>query len=465
MPPKRKAARGGGRPKRPTELSPMGRGSEEQVQKRQRVDGNGAAAAREDTEGVLSKIPDGALLGKGDEDDNGEDDRIGAMRYKNVGGSQVLSNSVAEQMHEEQQDMGVVKEGGQDDQKDDEDDSAEALPSTSTRGRGRGRRGRGTGLPRTRTSPRKVIQQSQDQSIPTGSNVRGRKPARGRGIVASNPLPTDVPAAQEVSAESTGGGEAQTEHDGEKEGEGEGEAEVPQHPQLSQPSSPLQQFQGNQQQQHSNQVAGADHTLHPSTGTFPSHSHPYYPSYPVQPPPFSYPYPPPPPPAADGRQYLAMRPDGTQPMYGASFATTVGTANGTSSASSSFNTSYPGSGSASQSLDANAPQGNPFPPSAPMSVPAYGTAVYSVGVSDDDDDDQDHEQGHVGGHINPGKKKAHPPVRAGGRAGRGDHVACHFCRGMCMSAVSSSFVSFLYHSFVLNVFRFLTDELFIPCNH
>ena len=449
MPPKRKTTRGGGRPKRPRESSPGAKGSEEQVGKRQRIDSNSVTDAPGGTEGASLKALDKTLLGEGDEDADGEDDKAGATRDENVGETSVPAHPDAEHEHEEQDmEHEAEKQGGEDNHNDD-GDNAELQPSTSTRGRGRGRgrRSRGAGAGRTRSSSRKLIQETQAQSTSNPPNVHGRRGTRGRGrgkgrgAVVSNPPPTEAPAAKEVSSDSGGKGEVET-----KEKEDEEETDVLQHQPLSQPPSSQHQFQDDHaEQQPSNQIPVIDHALPPPV-TFAPHAHPYYPSYPSHPSPFQYTYVvptlPPGTAAPDGRPYLALRPDGTQPIYGTSFATTTGTANGTGSASSSFAAPYPASGAAANSLDTNAPQGNPFPPSGHVPIPAYGTAVYSVGVSDDDDDDQEQEQTQtsgIGGNIDPGKKKGQPAVKAGGRAGRGDHVACHFCRGMCLVVVSSSY--------------------------
>ncbi|KIJ27602.1 hypothetical protein M422DRAFT_784817 [Sphaerobolus stellatus SS14] len=156
----------------------------------------------------------------------------------------------------------------------------------------------------------------------------------------------------------------------------------------------------------------------------PPYGYPYGYHYPA--PPHSHPYPPaPPPPGME---------------YSSSFAT-VNTSQG-----GSFHSTPP------YSLDANAPAGNPFPPPPPnphMYHP-YGTPMIN--------DDRDRErQPHASGSdlhssetptlspvTNENPPPGHPigvpytgpdgrkrvPVRQGARSsGRGEHVACHFCRG------------------------------------
>ena len=461
MPPKRKAGRAGGRPKRRREPSPD---VEEHFQKRQRVnddvdndDDNGAIAPPETTKEGPVKLLVNTLVAEGDEDADGEedDDKMDATHEEDADGEREVLESldIGEDKEQQHRDVGhkAMQEGEEGNHTDREVETTSS-PLMSTRGRGRARVRRTKGaLPvPTRSSPRKGTQPPPASATSKPTNARGRKAARGkgRGVVTSDPSPTgSTPKPEEVTSEPRGKGKVMTEenkgHDRDvDEAEVTGSQQPSQHPQES-PFQDAQQPVENPQQQDSSQIH-ADHALHTPADSFPSPAQTYYPNYPSQTGPFPYTYGAPQPPgsnASDARQYLPLRSDGTQPMYGTSFSTTVGTGHESGSASSSFNTPYAPSGAPAHALDANAPQGNPFPPSVPMAVPAYGTSVYGVGMSDDDDDEDQEPNVRAA----PTKRKTQTgTTKIGGRAGRGDHVACHFCRGQCFVLVLSHLSTFIH---------------------
>ncbi|GJJ14543.1 hypothetical protein Clacol_008808 [Clathrus columnatus] len=206
------------------------------------------------------------------------------------------------------------------------------------------------------------------------------------------------------------------------------------------------------------EVPTHSHTSHPNVLSHP-HSHPAS----LYPPPMQYAYAyshhPPHPGAGHYPFTHAPPPSGTHPYpssasssgleYSSSFATTVPTSPG-----GSFAHPYPqhpdqGAPSthphhAHNILDPNAPHGNPFPPPGSIGVPNYGQNVYAVPspipqseLATDNIDQHERSESELGLAsaiaVNGGvKRKVAPPLgtgKAGGRAGRGDHVACHFCRG------------------------------------
>lgn len=460
MPAKRKTGGGGGRGKRPRQSSPDVENSEEKVLAGQQTEEKDAPMAPRMAEEDSNKMV--PMDGEADADGEADDDKMDATHDVDAEGEreEVAHSEVGEQQLQDTSHE-PVPEGDE----DHEGDVVRPISSTRGRGRGRGRRTRGVVPASTRSSPRKASQQTQAQHISKPPNRRGRKAARARerGIVTSNSPPADPPATgagEEDGAkkeESTGNDENEGE-----EGREEAKAEVANH---ESPSQPILAPQSHQAPQPSHQIHGADQSVHAPAEPFSPQTSAYYPNYPPQATPFPYTYGAPPSSTAtsnapDGRPYLALRPDDAQPAYSTSFATTVGTAgNESNSASSSFNVPYPSSTAHAHPLDVSAPQGNPFPPSAPMPVPAYSENVYRVTVSgDEDEDDQDHEQS-AGVQAPPPKKKAQlAAAKGGGRTGRGDHVACHFCRGM--SSIVLVVLLFCHTSEVhLPFHRFLLHQL------
>lgn len=197
--------------------------------------------------------------------------------------------------------------------------------------------------------------------------------------------------------------------------------------------------------------SGMDVSTHP-------HPHPHLQSHPhpssLYPPsmPYTYPYshhgapsghypfahPPPP----SGHPYSSSTPQGTGGIdYSPSFASTVPT-----TPSGSFSNTYPHH-HPHAILDHNAPHGNPFPPpgTSHIGVPNYTQSVYAVHVPVPSPptlpaDLEEHDRADMQLDLTPststnggGKRKVVPISsnggKSGGRAGRGDHVACHFCRG------------------------------------
>lgn len=151
-----------------------------------------------------------------------------------------------------------------------------------------------------------------------------------------------------------------------------------------------------------------------------------------------YPFPHPPPPPPSGHPYSSSASQGGGGMdYSPNFPTTSG---------GSFTNTYPHH-HPHAILDPNAPHGNPFPPpgTSHIGVPSYTQSVYAVPIPipspptlSTDLEERERSEMQLGLGPNPsmnggGKRKVvsipSNSGKSGGRAGRGDHVACHFCRG------------------------------------
>ena len=396
MPPKRKPYKNAGRPKRARASSPNAEDPGPQSINRPRTDEDvppdveyGKAPTK------LPKNPhDEHDEHDEDADGEGEDDKmcVDDVHDEDADGEKEDAEVPGEREYDDPE---HGHHDGADGDGEGEDTGPIAMTTSSLRGRGRGRprRAKMQAPAPTRSSPRKTAQlgPSQLQTQPTSKPVRGRKAARGRGKGATDAVMADQ-------------GEEPHDEQGHQQ----------HHPQNPHRPPHIEQQQQQQQQQ---QTPHPHQQLHPPPppSSYPAHAYPAYPSYPSHVPPYPYVCPPHAPPHADGRPYLTLRPDG---MYNTptSFVTTAGT----TTAASSFSTAY---------ADPNLPQGNPFP--------VYGAAVYGVGTSASGDGDGDGEgsgdeedtQGgkQVGVVAGPAKKALTGKV--GGRAGRGDHVACHFCRG------------------------------------
>jgi len=341
----------------------------------------------------------------------------------------------------------------------------------------------GSSKKRTRGRPRAAANKSAPgEEIEVQASLKGPSGKKGRGRPAKvRPAASGAPGVEE-QAQSTENNpgvhpqQLQQEHDnvpangaedmGQQSQEPvngmarrEEPLPVPPEQHFEQPSPRDDQFQSSSHEfprQNSGNLSPDDPAVspHPSSEPPPHGQGEDLPPPPLPyPPPAAYPY---------NYSYPAAYPHGYPPAppppgmeYSASFST-VDTSQNTTSFHSS-GSSYP--------MDTNVPAGNPFPPPHPHVPPphmyhsGYGAPMHPPEGHDHNEDGQPQASGSrltgtpsVSDMADDGPPPGHPagvpytgpdgrkrvPVRVGARSGRGDHVACHFCRRSCLVVCSLS---------------------------